>query len=171
MALQITLRLPSGISYKTYENAYAIDNPRTHFVEIFRNKVQIAAFDRASCLAWEYVATPQQPTASRAQLLLSNSRWGSHEFLGLLSSWIQREHYREFFVSMLSCVLCPTVLTRLLLHMLPLFSAWKKCWRSVDRSIGCAYPNCRQTNYTILPTLSFFRIANHQMIRKRRWII
>ena len=70
MALQIMLRLPDGrISYKTYENAYPRDNPRNHCLEIYQNKVLIAALDRNSCLAWEYVATPQQPT-SRAGLLL-----------------------------------------------------------------------------------------------------
>jgi hypothetical protein len=74
MALQLMLRLPNGnISYKTYENAYAIDNPRTHFVEVYRNKVLIASFHRDSYLAWEYVATPpQQPTVSRANLLLQH---------------------------------------------------------------------------------------------------
>ena len=71
MALQIMMRLPNGsISFKTFENAYALDNPRNHFLEIYRNKVQIAAVDRTSCLAWEYVATPQQPTSRAAGLLL-----------------------------------------------------------------------------------------------------
>ena len=70
MALQIMLRLPNGsTSLRTYENAYALVNPHSQFLEIYRNKVLIAALDRNSCLAWEYVATPQQPT-SRAGLLL-----------------------------------------------------------------------------------------------------
>ena len=44
MALQITLRLPNGnISYKTYENAYALLNPHSHCLEIYRNKVLIAS--------------------------------------------------------------------------------------------------------------------------------
>jgi hypothetical protein len=70
MTLQVTLRLPNGsTSVKNFENAYALVNPRNHFLEIYRNKVLIAALDRNSCLAWEYVAMPQQPT-SRAGLLL-----------------------------------------------------------------------------------------------------
>jgi hypothetical protein len=76
MALQIMLRLPNGsTTLRTYENAYALDNPRNHFLEIYRNKVLIAALDRNSCLAWEYVAMPQQPT-SRAGLLLRQSPKG-----------------------------------------------------------------------------------------------
>jgi len=71
MALQIMLRLPNGsTSFRTYENAYALDNPHSHFLEIYRNKVLIAAVDRNSCLAWEYVATPQQPTSRAGQILL-----------------------------------------------------------------------------------------------------
>ena len=72
MALQIMLRLPNGdTSFKTYENAYPVLNPRSNFLEVYRNKILIAAFDRNSCLAWEYVVTPpQQPTTSRAQQLL-----------------------------------------------------------------------------------------------------
>ena len=71
MALQIMLRLPNGsTTLRTYENAYALVNPRNNFLEIYRNKMLIAALDRASCLAWEYVATPQQPTSRAAGLLL-----------------------------------------------------------------------------------------------------
>ena len=71
MALQITLRLlPNGnLSVKTYENAYALVNPHSHFLEIYRNKVLIASFHRDSYLAWEYVTTPQQPTSRAGQLL------------------------------------------------------------------------------------------------------
>ena len=75
MALQIMLRLPNGsTSLRTYENAYALINARTRFLEVYRNKVLIAALDRNSCLAWEYVATPQQPPASRAQVLLQQPK-------------------------------------------------------------------------------------------------
>jgi len=70
MTLQITLRLPNGsTSFRTYENAYALINARTRFLEVYRNKVLIAALDRNSCLAWEYVATPQQPMSRAGQLL------------------------------------------------------------------------------------------------------
>jgi hypothetical protein len=70
MTLQITLRLSNGsLSLKNFENAYALINPRTRFLEVYRNKVLIAALDRNSCLAWEYVATPQQPTSRAEQLL------------------------------------------------------------------------------------------------------
>ena len=69
MALQIMLRLPDGsTSVRTYENAYALINPHSQFLEIYRNKVLIAAFHRDSYLAWEYVATPQ-PTSRAGQLL------------------------------------------------------------------------------------------------------
>lgn len=71
MALQITLRLPNGnISYKTYEDAYALLNPHNHCLEVYRSKMLIASFNRENCIGWEYVVTPQQPTASRAQQLL-----------------------------------------------------------------------------------------------------
>ena len=45
MALQIMLRLPDGsTSVRTYENAYALINARTRFLEVYRNKVLIASF-------------------------------------------------------------------------------------------------------------------------------
>jgi len=58
------------LSLQNFENAYALVNPHSHFLEIYRNKVLIAAVDRNSCLAWEYVATPQQPTSRAGQILL-----------------------------------------------------------------------------------------------------
>jgi hypothetical protein len=64
------MKLPNGSqSLKNFENAYALINPRTHFLEIYRYKLLIAAFHPDSYLAWEYVvAPPPQPT--RAEQLL-----------------------------------------------------------------------------------------------------
>jgi hypothetical protein len=71
MTLQVMLRLANGsTSLRTYENAYALINAHTQFLEVYRNKVLIASFHSDNFIGWEYVATPQQPTASRAQVLL-----------------------------------------------------------------------------------------------------
>ena len=71
MALQIMLRLPDGsTSVRTYENAYALINARTRFLEVYRNKVLIASFHSDNYIGWEYVATPPpQPTSRAGQLL------------------------------------------------------------------------------------------------------
>jgi hypothetical protein len=75
MALQIMLRLPDGsTSSRTYENAYALVNPHSHFLEIYRNKVLIGAFHSDAYIGWDYIATPQQSTASRAQVLLQHPK-------------------------------------------------------------------------------------------------
>ena len=73
MTLQITLRLPnSSLSLKNFENAYALINPRTRFLEVYRGKVLIASFHSDNYIGWEYVATPppQATATSRAGLLL-----------------------------------------------------------------------------------------------------
>ena len=75
MALHIMLHLPDGsTSWRTYENAYALVNPHSHFLEIYQNKVLIGSFHSDAYIGWEYVATPQQPTASRAQVLLQQPK-------------------------------------------------------------------------------------------------
>jgi hypothetical protein len=71
MTLQVTLRLPNGsTSLKNFENAYALVNSHSQFLEIYRNKVLIGSFHSDAYIGWEYVATPPQPPASRAQGLL-----------------------------------------------------------------------------------------------------
>ena len=75
MTLQVTLRLPNGsTAVKNFENAYALVNAHNQFLEIYRNKVLIGSFHSDACIGWEYVATPQQPTASRAQVLLQQPK-------------------------------------------------------------------------------------------------
>jgi hypothetical protein len=75
MTLQITLRLSQGsLSLKNFENAYALVNPRTRFLEVYRNRVLIASFKNDNYIGWEYVATPPPQTiaTSRAGVLLQS---------------------------------------------------------------------------------------------------
>ena len=71
MTLQITLRLPNGsVRYKRYDGVQALVNPHTHVLQIFQNKFIIAEYQSDAYLSWQYVASPQQPTSSRAGQLL-----------------------------------------------------------------------------------------------------
>ncbi len=73
MRVQIALRTSNNaLFYRTYNDVQALVNPNTHVLQIFYNKVLIAEYQSDAYLSWEFVATPQQPTASRAQLLLQH---------------------------------------------------------------------------------------------------
>ena len=70
--VQITLRMPQGhVLLKTYENAFAQVDHRSHVLQIYRevglqDRVIIAEYHSDAYLSWEYVSSHP----SRAEQLL-----------------------------------------------------------------------------------------------------
>ena len=72
MRVQVALKLPNGtLHYQIFDGVEALINPR-HVLQIFTvyHKQLVAEFPPDSYVSWHYVATPQQPMASRARVLL-----------------------------------------------------------------------------------------------------
>ena len=74
MRIQIALRMPNNtVRYQIFDGVEAHINER-NVLQIFWNKQLIAEYPPESYVSWQYVATPQQPTASRAQVLLQQPK-------------------------------------------------------------------------------------------------
>jgi hypothetical protein len=74
MRIQIALRMPNNtVRYQIFNGVEAHIN-ECNVLQIFWNKQLIAEFPSDSYLSWQYAAPPQQPTASRAQVLLQQPK-------------------------------------------------------------------------------------------------
>jgi hypothetical protein len=74
MRIQIALRMPNNtVRHQIFDGVEAHINER-NVLQIFWNKQLIAEFPSDSYLSWQYAAPPQQPTASRAQVLLQQPK-------------------------------------------------------------------------------------------------
>ena len=72
MTVQIALRMPNGtIHYRLFDGVEARIDER-NVLQIFYNQQLIAEFPSESYHSWQYVASPPQPTASRAKVLLQH---------------------------------------------------------------------------------------------------
>ncbi len=74
MRLQIALRMPNGtIHYRLFDGAKALIDER-NVLQIFYDQQIVAEFPSESYHSWQYVASPPQPTASRAKGLLAQAQ-------------------------------------------------------------------------------------------------
>jgi hypothetical protein len=72
MRIQVALRMPNNIvRYQTFDGVEALINAR-NVLQVFWNKQLVAEYPPDSYVSWQYAATPQPPTTSRAKSLLQH---------------------------------------------------------------------------------------------------